>query len=106
MRWEMNCINELVGSATWAGTAAGPVNQIEGVVVDNNYVLGPVPGQAVSAANMWYHVVLSYDGSLTTMYVNGASIGTRSGAVPRNDGPITIARIRRSVGIPVCGLRE
>jgi hypothetical protein len=72
-------------------TAAGNVNQIEGVVGSNNNApTNLIAGQPVTGANLWYHVVLSYDGSATTMYVNGTSIGSHAGSWVRNDGLITI----------------
>lgn len=73
-------------------TAAGNVNQIAGIEWDDQWHTDFVAGQAVSTPNTWYHVVLAYDGSAsTTMYVNNVSIGTYSGSVPRNDGPISIS---------------
>lgn len=47
-------------------------------------------GPANLVTNVWYHVVGTYDGATSTVYVNGQSVATASGSVTINTGVSTV----------------
>ena len=50
------------------------------------YGTSGIVGTTVISINIWYHVAISYSGTATSLYVNGAREGVNSGTVPSTTG--------------------
>ena len=55
-------------------------------------------GNVITAANAWYHVVATYDGSQLRVYVNGAEVASRSAGAPQADNGLKLTIGRYSDG--------
>lgn len=53
--------------------------------ITNNLTVDNVVTSAFSSPTNWHHVVLTFDGSTETLYINGASAGTSSYSSPINN---------------------